>query len=102
MATSMQHFGRDEARGHYQQFHAGNCVAPAGGPRVSLRKTRQGGIAAGGKLCCLYRFTDQPTFDIARIGLRAVKASQRMAESSGRLAEAAGGSAMGFKRKNAR
>ena len=33
-------------------------------------KTRQGGIAFGGKLCSLYRFTDEPTFDIAKAGVR--------------------------------
>lgn len=33
-------------------------------------KTRQGGIAFGGKLCSLYRFTDEPTFDIPKAGVR--------------------------------
>jgi hypothetical protein len=32
-----------------------------------IAKTRQGGIANGGKLCSLYRFTDEPTFDIGKI-----------------------------------
>lgn len=36
-----------------------------------IEKTRQGGIAHGGKLCSLYRFTDEPTFDIAKAGVRA-------------------------------
>ncbi len=36
-----------------------------------IEKTRQGGIASGGKLCSLYRFTDDPTFDIAKAGVRA-------------------------------
>jgi len=36
-----------------------------------IEKTRQGGIASGGKLCSLYRFTDEPTFDIAKAGVRA-------------------------------
>lgn len=35
-----------------------------------IEKTRQGGIAMGGKLCNLYRFTDEPTFDIAKAGVR--------------------------------
>lgn len=35
-----------------------------------IAKTRQGGIAFGGKLCSLYRFTDEPTFDIAKAGVR--------------------------------
>jgi hypothetical protein len=35
-----------------------------------IGKTRQGGIAFGGKLCSLYRFTDEPTFDIAKAGVR--------------------------------
>jgi len=36
-----------------------------------IEKTRQGGIAFGGKLCSLYRFTDEPTYDIAKAGVRA-------------------------------
>lgn len=36
-----------------------------------IEKTRQGGIASGGKLCSLYRFTDEPTFDIGKAGVRA-------------------------------
>lgn len=40
-----------------------------------IEKTRQGGIAQGGKLCSLYRFTDEPTFDIAKAGVRAAPAS---------------------------
>ena len=36
-----------------------------------IEKTRQGGIAAGGKLCSLYRFTDEPTLDIAKAGVKA-------------------------------
>ena len=36
-----------------------------------LAKTRQGGIASGGKLCCLYRFTDECTYDIAKVGVKA-------------------------------
>jgi hypothetical protein len=35
-----------------------------------IAKTRQGGIAYGGKLCSLYRFTDQSTFDIPKAGVR--------------------------------
>jgi hypothetical protein len=35
-----------------------------------IQKTRQGGITFGGKLCSLYRFTDEPTFDIAKAGVR--------------------------------
>ncbi|PZQ77773.1 MAG: hypothetical protein DI563_02510 [Variovorax paradoxus] len=34
-----------------------------------IEKTRQGGIANGGKLCSLYRFTDEPTFEIKKIGV---------------------------------
>lgn len=40
-----------------------------------IEKTRQGGIAFGGKLCSLYRFTDEPTFDIAKAGVRSGAAS---------------------------
>lgn len=36
-----------------------------------IEKTRQGGIANGGKLCSLYKFTDEPTFEIAKAGVRA-------------------------------
>lgn len=36
-----------------------------------IEKTRQGGIASGGKLCSLYRFTDEPTLDVAKAGVRA-------------------------------
>lgn len=36
-----------------------------------IEKTRQGGIAHGGKLCSLYRFTDEPTYEIAKAGVRA-------------------------------
>jgi hypothetical protein len=64
-----------------------------------IEKTRQGGIAAGGKLCCLYRFTDQPTFDIARIGVRASNASHEWQRFK-TLAEATA-AVLGFKRKNA-
>ena len=38
-----------------------------------IAKTRQGGIARGGKLCSLYRFTDIETFDIPKVGLKAMK-----------------------------
>ncbi|MRD45646.1 hypothetical protein GHT07_00005, partial [Caenimonas koreensis DSM 17982] len=40
-----------------------------------IEKTRQGGIANGGKLCSLYRFTDEPTLDIAKAGVRASPAT---------------------------
>lgn len=40
-----------------------------------IAKTRQGGIAFGGKLCSLYRFTDVETFDIAKAGVRAGRAT---------------------------
>ncbi len=40
-----------------------------------IAKTRQGGIAFGGKLCSLYRFTDVETFDIAKAGVKADKAT---------------------------
>lgn len=36
-----------------------------------IEKTRQGGIANGGKLCSLYKFTDEPTFEIAKADVRA-------------------------------
>jgi len=40
-----------------------------------LEKTRQGGIAAGGKVCSLYRFTDEPVLDHPKQGVKASKAS---------------------------
>ena len=40
-----------------------------------ISKTRQGGIAAGGKVCSLYRFTDEPTFDIPKVHVKAEPAS---------------------------
>lgn len=36
-----------------------------------IEKTRQGGIAFGGKLCSLYRFTDEGTYEIAKVGVKA-------------------------------
>lgn len=38
-------------------------------------KTRQGGIANGGKLCSLFRFTDEVTYDIAKAGVKSSPAS---------------------------
>ena len=34
-----------------------------------IAKTREGGIANGGQMCCLYRFTDEGTFDIPKAGV---------------------------------
>jgi len=34
-----------------------------------IAKTRHGGIATGGKICCLYRFTDQVTFEFPNLGI---------------------------------
>jgi predicted transcriptional regulator len=36
-----------------------------------IDKTRQGGIANGGKQCSLYRFTDEKTYDMAKAGVKA-------------------------------
>jgi len=36
-----------------------------------IDKTRQGGIANGGKVCSLYRFTDEATFEIAKARVKA-------------------------------
>jgi hypothetical protein len=36
-----------------------------------IEKVRQGGIAFGGKVCSLYRFTDEHTFDIPKVGVKA-------------------------------
>lgn len=40
-----------------------------------IAKTRQGGITFGGKLCSLYRFTDEPTFEIPKVGVKACNAT---------------------------
>jgi predicted transcriptional regulator len=40
-----------------------------------IEKTRQGGIANGGKLCSLYRFTDEESFDYPKLGVQASKAT---------------------------
>ncbi len=40
-----------------------------------IEKTRQGGIANGGKLCSLYRFTDEPTLEIKKAGVLAAAAT---------------------------
>lgn len=40
-----------------------------------IAKTRQGGIAHGGKLCSLFRFTDEPTFDIPKADHKATTAT---------------------------
>lgn len=64
-----------------------------------IEKTRQGGIAAGGKLCSLYRFTDEPTFDIAKAGVRAGAATNEWRRFAN-LSEARA-AVRGFARKNA-
>lgn len=40
-----------------------------------IEKTRQGGIAFGGKLCSLYRFTDLETYEIPNVGVAKSKAT---------------------------
>jgi len=63
-----------------------------------IEKTRQGGIASGGKLCSLYRFTDEPTFEIAKAGVRAGPATNEWVRFKN-MAEARA-SVRGFARKN--
>lgn len=41
-----------------------------------MAKTRQGGIAAGGKVCNLFRFTDKPCWEFPKLGLPACKATK--------------------------
>lgn len=58
-----------------------------------IAKTRQGGIAFGGKHCSLYRFTDQPTYEMPKLGLSAVRATsdwQRFTTMAAARAEVAG------------
>jgi len=38
-----------------------------------IKKTRQGGIAHGGKLCSLYRFTDVETKEFPKQGVKAIR-----------------------------
>jgi hypothetical protein len=40
-----------------------------------IEKTRQGGIAQGGKLCSLFRFTDVETFEFPKLCIKAMKAT---------------------------
>lgn len=40
-----------------------------------IAKTRQGGIAYGSKVCSLYRFTDEQTFEFQKLGVKACKAT---------------------------
>jgi hypothetical protein len=40
-----------------------------------IEKTRQGGITSGGKNCCLYRFTDEDSYDIPKKQITAQKAT---------------------------
>lgn len=63
-----------------------------------IEKTRQGGIANGGKLCSLYRFTDEPTFDIVKAGVRAAAATNEW-QQFGKVSEAKA-AVRHFKRKN--
>jgi hypothetical protein len=52
-----------------------------------IEKTRQGGIAYGGKLCSLYRFTDEPTLDVPKAGVKAGPATNEW-ERFANMAEA--------------
>ena len=36
-----------------------------------IKKTRQGGITYGGKMCSLFRFTDEQTFEHPKLGVQA-------------------------------
>ena len=40
-----------------------------------IDKTRQGGVANGGKNCCLYRFTDEDCHEIPKKGIKSQKAT---------------------------
>lgn len=40
-----------------------------------IDQTRQGGVAAGGKLCSLYRFTDEATLEHPKQGVKAMPAT---------------------------
>ncbi len=60
-----------------------------------IAKTRQGGVAYGTKVCSLYRFTDEPVFDLPKLchqvdarheGLDAVREDLRGARGTGRCA----------------
>lgn len=59
-----------------------------------LAKTRQGGIAAGGKSCNLFRFTDKPVYEFPKLGISAMKAQhewkawQRLGEAKEAIRQA--------------
>lgn len=40
-----------------------------------IAKTREGGVARGERQCNLYRFTDEPCFDIPKFGIKATPAT---------------------------
>lgn len=63
-----------------------------------IEKTRQGGIANGGKVCSLFRFTDEVTYDIAKAGVKASPARHewRAFETIAKARAAV----RGFKREN--
>lgn len=45
-----------------------------------IAKTRQGGIAHGVKHCSLYRFTDEPVFDMPKLGIKAERITNEWQE----------------------
>lgn len=40
-----------------------------------IARTREGGIALGQKVCTLFRFTDEPCFNVPKLGIAAMAAS---------------------------
>lgn len=41
-----------------------------------IDKVRQGGVAYGQKVCSLYRFTDEPVFDLPKLSIKAMPATK--------------------------
>jgi hypothetical protein len=65
---SLRHFGITSSASLSKGLRALQAVG-------LLAKTRQGGVASGGKLCCLYRFTDVPVLDHPKQGVKATRAT---------------------------
>lgn len=64
-----------------------------------IDKTRQGGIAQGGKVCSLYRFTDVDTADFPKLGIQCTRATNEWKKFS-TIAEARAAIAPFLRKKN--
>jgi hypothetical protein len=64
-----------------------------------IEKTRQGGIAQGGKVCSLYRFTDVESFEFPKLGIQRTRATNEWKKFS-TIAEARAAIAPFLRKKN--